>query len=77
MLVRTLAEAELENHFAANASALDQLRLMAAEDSQLIRIAFDFTYLGSNSSWPRKDLLPCLGFLTVSSISATATARPL
>lgn len=29
---------------------------MATEDSQLIRIAADFTYLGNDSSWPRKDI---------------------
>jgi len=29
---------------------------MAEEDSQLIRIAADFTYLSNNSGWPRTDI---------------------
>jgi len=54
--VRTLAESELEKKFAANANALEQLRLMAQSDARLIRIAADFTYLDSETAWPRKEI---------------------
>jgi hypothetical protein len=54
--LRSLDEAELQTHFAPNAGALDELRIMAEHDSGLIRIATDFTDLENISAWPREDI---------------------
>jgi len=44
---------ELEERFAAIRPDLEALRAMAAEDTQLVRIATDFTWLTDNVQWPR------------------------
>jgi hypothetical protein len=54
--LRRLDEAELETHFGPNSDALDELRVMAEQDSHLIRIAADFTDLDNKSAWPREDI---------------------
>jgi len=35
---------------------LDSLRRMAEQDAHLVRIAADFTWLDSNTNWPREDI---------------------
>lgn len=48
--------ADLRGKYPERAATLDRLQTMANKDSQLIRIAGDFTWLGSNFNWPRKDV---------------------
>jgi len=40
----------------AHSADFERLVVMANEDSHLIRIASDFTWLDDDSSWPRKDV---------------------
>jgi len=56
--VEDLADTRLREDFLRNLSGLETLRAMAEEDSHVVRIAADFTWLDSTVAWPR----PNLGF---------------
>jgi hypothetical protein len=54
--VNNLDNPELLANFNRNADALDKLRAMAEQDSHVIRIANDFTWLDSSNKWPRENI---------------------
>jgi len=54
--VKSLDYPELQAGFIRAARSLDSLRKMAEEDAHAIRIAPDFTWLDSNTRWPRDDI---------------------
>lgn len=49
-------DTSLKFEFFRHRSQFEQLRKMADEDRSVIRIAMDFTWLASDSSWPRKNI---------------------
>ena len=50
------SDAALEKKFHSNRRVFDQLIMMTAEDSHLVRIAPDFTFLDTDFSWPRSNI---------------------
>ena len=54
--VARLDSSELESNFNRNSEVFETLHSMAQQDSRLIRIAPDFTWLENNSKWPRDDV---------------------
>jgi hypothetical protein len=50
------ADSDLERKFHSNRRVFDQLIMMTDEDSHLVRIAPDFTFLDSDFSWPRANV---------------------
>src|SRR3954462_11855750 len=50
------SDAALERKFRSNRRVFDQLIMMSAEDSHLVRIARDFTFLDTDFSWPRSNI---------------------
>jgi hypothetical protein len=46
----------MEKEFLANRQILESLLSMARQDSKMIRIARDFTWLAGNPNWPRKEI---------------------
>jgi len=54
--VNSLDDPELQVNFTRDAEALEKLRTMAEQDAHVIRIAPDFTWLDSNTKWPREDI---------------------
>jgi hypothetical protein len=54
--VRNLDYPQLQGDFLRDAEGLERLRTMAVQDAHLIRIAEDFTWLDTDSSWPREDV---------------------
>lgn len=53
--VARLHGSELESNFKRNSEVFETLHSMAEQDSRLIRIAPDFTWLENNTKWPRED----------------------
>jgi hypothetical protein len=53
---RSTSDDALQDRFFAHRADFERLVAMANEDSHLIRIAPDFTWLDDDSSWPRKDV---------------------
>ena len=47
---------ELESNFKRDSQVFETLYSMAKQDSRLIRIAPDFTWLENNTKWPREDV---------------------
>ena len=54
--VKRLDSSELELNFKRNSTGFESLLSMAEQDSRLIRIAPDFTWLENNTKWPRQDV---------------------
>jgi hypothetical protein len=54
--VKSLDYPELQGNFLRDAEELDRLRTMAEQDAHLIRIAVDFTWLDTESKWPRENI---------------------
>ena len=54
--VRTLDYPQLQGNFLRDAEELDRLRTMAEQDVHLIRIAADFTWLDTDTRWPRDNV---------------------
>jgi hypothetical protein len=54
--VNSLDYPELQSDFSRDVEGLDKLRTMAEQDAHLIRIAVDFTWLDTNSKWPRENI---------------------
>jgi hypothetical protein len=54
--VEDLVHGELQAGFVRDFEALDKLRAMFTDDSRLIRVAPDFTWLEGNNKWPRDDI---------------------
>jgi hypothetical protein len=53
---RSASDEALRGRFLAHRADFERLVAMANEDSHLIRIASDFTWLDDDSSWPRKNV---------------------
>jgi hypothetical protein len=54
--VRSLDYPELQGNFLRGAAGLERLRTMAVQDAHLIRIAADFTWLDTDTKWPRENI---------------------
>ena len=54
--VRSLDYPELQANFLRDAEGLERLRTMAVQDAHLIRIAADFTWLDTDTKWPRENV---------------------
>jgi hypothetical protein len=54
--INSLDNPELESNFARNIDRFDKLRNMGEQDSRVIRIAPDYTWLDGNDQWPRDDI---------------------
>jgi len=54
--VRSVDYPELQGDFSRDAEGLERLRTMAVQDAHLIRIAADFTWLDSDTKWPRENV---------------------
>jgi hypothetical protein len=54
--VKSIDYPELQGNFLRDAEGLDRLRAMAEQDAHLIRIAVDFTWLDTDSKWPRDNV---------------------
>jgi hypothetical protein len=54
--VARLNSSELESNFQRHPNVFEALRAMAEQDSGVIRIASDFTWLENNTKWPREDV---------------------
>lgn len=50
------SEEDLRSNFAANREAIGQILKMQHEDSDVVRIAPEFTRLKDNWAWPREDV---------------------
>lgn len=54
--IQSLVEPDLEPNFKRNTYDFEKLLKMAEQDSRVNRIAQDFTWVDSNTKWPRDDL---------------------
>jgi hypothetical protein len=54
--IKELDDPELLVNFTRNAVSFDKLHEMATEDSHVIRIANDFTWLDNSTKWPRDNI---------------------
>ena len=55
-----MSDRAMIKRFSDHRDAMEKLRIMAAEDRKVIRIANDFTWIEGNPNWPRP--LSMLGF---------------
>jgi hypothetical protein len=54
--VSELDDPELQGNFLRDAEELERLRTMVVQDAHLIRIAADFTWLDTDTKWPRENV---------------------
>ena len=54
--IRGLNYTELQANFLRDAGGLEGLRTMAVQDAHLIRVATDFTWLDTDTKWPRENV---------------------